>query len=166
MRHDRDINGRRFVQASVPPGDGDLAALHGGPSTGDFKLHVYDDVGGGNHSVLHGATITLHTTGGPERIARTASWRSPVLDAATAVRTIDGIVWEQRLPEGAALEVHVRTCQQAECADDPAWSPAVAPSAAVAVAPGRYLQLRVDMTSNGLVEPELRGLAVMYRRDA
>jgi hypothetical protein len=67
--------------------------------------------------------------------------------------------------EGAENEVHVRTCQQAGCSDDPAWSAAVAPSAAIAVAPGRYLQVRVDMISNGLVEPELRGLAVMYRRD-
>lgn len=163
--HDRDIGGRRLVQASVPPGDSDLAALLGGPSTGDFKLHVYDDAGGGNHSTLRGATITLHTAGGPERIARTATWRSAVLDAGTTVRTIDGISWDQRVPDGTGLEVHIRVCQQAGCSDDPAWSPAVAPSAAVAIAPGRFLQVEVDMTSNGLVEPELRGLAVMYRRD-
>ncbi|HSS02395.1 MAG TPA: PA14 domain-containing protein [Kofleriaceae bacterium] len=162
----REIGGRRLLQIQIPAGTTELSALLGGSSTGDFKLHVYDDAPGGNHGTLHGATITLHTTGGPERVARTASWTSPVLDAATAVHTIDGIVWDQRLPEGAGLEVHVRTCQQAGCSDDPAWSPPVAPSAAVAVAPGRYLQVRVDMTSNGLVEPELRGLAVMYRRDS
>jgi hypothetical protein len=34
------------------------------------------------------------------------------------------------------------------------------------VEPGRDLQVRVDMTSNGGVEPELRSLAVMYRRDS
>jgi hypothetical protein len=33
-----------------------------------------------------------------------------------------------------------------------------------AVAPARYLQLRVEMTSNGTLEPELRSLSVAYRR--
>jgi hypothetical protein len=35
---------------------------------------------------------------------------------------------------------------------------------AFAVPPGRYLQVRVDMTSNGVQEPELRSLTVAYRR--
>jgi hypothetical protein len=35
----------------------------------------------------------------------------------------------------------------------------------IPVEPGRYLQIRVGMTSHGRREPELRGLAAMYRRD-
>jgi hypothetical protein len=33
-----------------------------------------------------------------------------------------------------------------------------------AVGPGPYLQLSVDMTSDGAREPELRSLSVNYRR--
>ena len=36
--------------------------------------------------------------------------------------------------------------------------------AAATVAAVRYLQLQVEMTSNGLLEPQLGGLAVAYRR--
>lgn len=165
-RETRDMDADRILQQTITP-TSDAAPLLGGPSGGDWKLHVYDDPGGpGNNAQLKSAKITLHTTGGPERIARTASWTSPVLDAATCVRTIEGVTWTERLPDGAGLEVHVGTCQQADCSDGPAWSPAVAMSTAVEVPPGRYVQLRVDMTSNGVLEPELRALSVMYRRDA
>jgi len=52
----------------------------------------------------------------------------------------------------------------ADCSDG-TWSPAVTQQAPFAIAPGRYLQLRVDLTSNGTLEPELRSLSVMYRHD-
>jgi hypothetical protein len=42
----------------------------------------------------------------------------------------------------------------------------VAKATPFAVTAGRYVQLRVDMTSNGVLEPELRSLSVMYRHEA
>jgi subtilisin-like proprotein convertase family protein len=164
--HDpRDVNEPRILQLTIA-GTSDLSVLLGGPSNGDWKLHVYDDVSGsGNNTSLRSAKITLHTAGGPERIARTSSWTSPVLDAATSVRAIDSVTWDQRIPGGAGIEVRVGTCEQADCSDGPAWSPVVTMSTAFSVDPGRYLQVRVDMTSDGVLEPELRALAVAYRRD-
>jgi subtilisin-like proprotein convertase family protein len=162
-RDSRDVGGNRVLQQTISAGTSELL---GGPSGGDWRLHVYDDPGGsGNNTSLKSAKITLHTTGGPGRIAKTASWTSAVFDAASRVRAIDGVTWNQRLPDGGGLEVRVRTCRQADCSDGPAWSPVVTPSTAFDVEPARYLQVRVDMTSNGVFEPELRSLAVMYRRD-
>jgi subtilisin-like proprotein convertase family protein len=140
------------------------ATLLRGAATGTWKLHVFDDVANGGDSQLQSAKLTLHTTGGPEKIAKTASWTSQILDAQTHVIAIDSVTWDDRLQAGAGVEVRVGTCQQADCSDV-TWSGAVAKATAFAVGPARYLQLRVDMTSNGSLEPELRSLSVMYRRD-
>ena len=116
--------------------------------------------------MLSSAKLTLHTMGGPERIAKAASWSSPVLDAQINVIAVDGVTWDERLPDGATLGVFVRTCQQADCSDG-VWSkkPLTMSTAFAITPPARYLQLRVDMTSDGTQEPEPRSLAVMYRRD-
>ena len=164
-------DGDQLAEVSVPPGTppilGTPGVLLGHPVNGVWKLHVYDVLKTtGGPITLKSAKLTLHTTGGPEKVARTASWTSPVLDAQTTVSSIDSATWDERVPDGATLEVHVRTCRQPDCGDDPVWSPPLANTAPFAVTAGRYLQLRVDMTSDGVVEPELRSLSVMYRREA
>jgi hypothetical protein len=112
--------------------------------------------------VLQNANLTLHTTG-VDAIARTAQWLSPVRDAGSNVFAIDSVTWDARLHDGSPLEVHVRTCNAADCSDG-GWSSAVPPSTAFAVPPGRYFQVRVDLSSNGIAEPELKSLTVKYRR--
>ena len=115
--------------------------------------------------MIRSSRITLHTAGGPDQIARSATWTSPVLDASTAVRSIDSATWDQRVPDGATVDVRIRTCQQADCQDDTVWSDPIPRAAPFVVDPGRYVRLRVNMTSNGILEPELRSLTVKYRRD-
>lgn len=148
------------ITSTAPAG---LSGLLGGSANGDWKLHVYDVVATGGDSLLTAAKLTLHTTGGPDKVARTSSWTSQVLDAQTNVVAIDGVTWDARLSTGTTVSVVVGTCQQADCSDV-TWSGPVTQATAFAVGPARYLQLRVDMTSNGVLEPELRSLSVMYRR--
>ena len=112
--------------------------------------------------MLYFAKLTLHTAGGAGRIASAASWTSQVQDFGTSVCEIKSITWEERLSDSATLSVFVRACQQADCSDG-TWSPAVTQAAPVAIEPARYLQLRVDMTSNGSLEPELHSLEIMCR---
>ena len=158
-----DIDG--IAQVTVPAGAaGALAGLLGGPAGGTWRLHAYQLVTGRGQSTLKRATLTLHTTGGPDKVARTASWTSPVLASASDVLAIDGVTWDARLPDGAALKVHVKACQQADCSDA-TWSDPVTPSTPFTVGRVPFLQLRVDLSSNGTLEPELRSLAVTYRRD-
>jgi hypothetical protein len=142
-----------------------LGTLLNGSAKGAWKLDVYDDDPGGGpgNSMLTAAKLTLHTKNGPEKIARSAQWKSAVIDATTTVLAIDGITWKERVPAGASYEVHLATCQQADCSDA-AWSSAVTKGTAFSVPPVRYLQLRVDMTSDGNREPELGGLGLMFRR--
>jgi len=59
----------------------------------------------------------------------------------------------------------VGTCQKADCSDV-TWSDPVSPSPPFAIGRARYLQLRVDMTSDGNLEPELQSLSVLYRRNS
>jgi hypothetical protein len=159
-------SGQQFLQVRVPAGAGGmLQTLLNGPVAGTWKLHVYDtsNMGPAGTSTLESARLTLHTTGGPEKVAKTASWTSPVIDQPTEVFVIDSITTDERVPAGAALQVLVRTCQQADCSDGTRSGP-VAKATAFTVPPGRHLQLRVDMTSDGVLEPELRSLSVAFRR--
>lgn len=160
-------NGDRMVGFAIPSSAAaPLSMLLGGLANGDWKLHVFDDVpgGGGNASTILSARLTLHTTGGPDKLARMASWTSQVIDAQTPVFAVDRITWNERTPGGSKVAVRVRTCQQADCSGAD-WPDPVAQGAAFNVSRGRYLQLRVDMTSDGTHEPELGGLAIAFRRD-
>jgi hypothetical protein len=160
------IDNMQGAQVTIPPSAVDaLGTLLNGPAKGAWKLDVYDDdpAGGAGNSTLIAAKLTLHTKGGPDKIARSAQWKSAVIDATTTVLEIDGITWKERVPAGARCEVHLATCQQADCADA-VWSPAVIKGMAFSVPPVRYLQLRVDMTSDGTREPELSSLTIMFRR--
>jgi len=155
----------RIVQFTIPAGTtSGVGALLGGTANGDWKLRVYDDVNMGGGSTLKSARLTLHTKGGPDKLARMASWTSQIIDAQTPVFAIDRVTWNERTPAGAKVAVHVRTCQQSDCSGAD-WPDPIARGAAFNVPRARYLQLRVDMTSNGTLEPELGGLAIVFRRD-
>ncbi|HEX7841927.1 MAG TPA: proprotein convertase P-domain-containing protein, partial [Kofleriaceae bacterium] len=159
----RDLSGSdRLVQSTISSS----SMLLGGPASGDWKLHVTDAPGGpGNASVLRSARLALHTRGGPDKLARMASWTSAVIDAQTPVFVVDGVTWNERTVSGVnKVAVRVRTCTQADC-NGVDWLDPKPKGAAFNVSRGRYLQLRVDMTSDGTHEPELSGLAIAFRRD-
>lgn len=166
IRDDDNSLGNNDQTATFAVLPGATSGLLGVPASGTWTLVAYDDVpgGGGNTSSLISARLTLHTTGGPEKIARTASWISPVIDATTSVLAIDGVTWTERIPPGATIQIRLATCQHATC-DDAAWSDPVTQGMPVKISRARYLELRVDMTSNGSQEPELRSPAIMLRRD-
>jgi hypothetical protein len=149
----------------VPISGGAQAGLLGGPADGVWKLHMYDVTATGGGSKLESARITLHTQGGPDKIARSATWTSVPLDAGGNLVAIESITWVERTPMDAGVKVQFRACQQADCSDAPAWSVPVTSGSGANVSPLRYLQLRVEMASNGTLEPELRSLAVAYRHN-
>jgi subtilisin-like proprotein convertase family protein len=151
----------RAIAAQTLTGDG-LGALLGAAANGDWKLHVYDDMATGGNSALESARLTLHMTGGPDKVAKAASWTSRVIDTTTPVTAIHGITWNERAPTGATVQVQFRACQQADCSDGPAFSGPVTSGALFTIAPARYLQLRVVMTSDGNHEPELQSLAITF----
>jgi len=150
----------QFAVPSNPPAA--LAGLLAGTVGGDWKLRVSDVQGGGGSSSLLSARLTLHTKAGPDKIARTASWTSPILDAGTPVFAVDSVTWNERM--GSGIQVRVRTCQQADCSGA-GWPEPVAKATPFAVSRGRYLQLKVEMTSNGTLEPELSAPVIAFRRD-
>ena len=153
----------RLGQITIPSNaQGPQAGLIGIPADGAWKLHVYDVQDNGGNSSLLSARLTLHTRGGPDKLARTASWLSPILDGATPVFAIDGVIWDERL--GSGIQVRVRTCSQPDCSGAD-WGDPVVRGMPFSVTRGRYLQVRVDMTSDGSVEPELSGLRLNFRRD-
>ncbi|HEU4726385.1 MAG TPA: hypothetical protein VFT22_00785, partial [Kofleriaceae bacterium] len=155
-----------LVQATIPATATDATAtLLNGATDGTWMLTATDLNNGGGDSQLKGAWLTLHTTGGPDKLARTSSWISAPIDATTEAFAVDAVTWTARVPAGATVAVQVGTCQQSDCRDVQ-WSDPVTSGQPVAISRARYLQIRVDMTSNGALEPELSGLSLQYRRDA
>jgi hypothetical protein len=78
------------------------------------------------------------------------------------VIAIDDAGLDTLAPLGTALNFSVRTCQQADCSDNASFLP-ITPATAYGVPPGRYLQLRIDLTSDGTRVPELQKLGVSFR---
>jgi subtilisin-like proprotein convertase family protein len=165
IRGKAQIDNLQGAQVTIKATAADATAtLLGGPAKGAWKLDVYDDAAGGSGSgAITSAKLTLHTRNGPDKLARAARWTSAVIDTTTSVSAIDGITWKDRIPAGAGVQVRLATCQQADCSDA-VWSDPVTRATAFAVTPARYLQLRVDLTSDGSREPELLELGIKFRR--
>ncbi len=144
------------------------ANVIGGPADGLWAVGVADDVNaiGTNSSSIEEVHVTLHTSGGPEQIARAATWRSPIKDLGTTLVKVDTITWDDRTPTGTGVELRLRSCAQPDCSDETSWGDPVAKEMPVALAQRRYLQSQVTMTSDGSNEAELRSLQVTYRRTA
>ena len=130
---------------------------------GAWKLGISDNSssGSGGNSQYAELHVTMHTTAGLEQIAKTATWRSPIVENQTAVALVDFVSWSERAPAGSAVAVSIRTCAMASC-DDGAWV-AVTNGASPMVMPNRYIQLQIVMTSDGTREPEVDKVNVQYR---
>jgi len=141
-------------------------ALVGGPADGTWTIGVADDLDQifTNTTSIEEVHLTLHTSGGPDQIERTAVWRTPIKDLGTRLVKVDALTWDDRAPPGAATEVRLRSCDQPDCADEPSWGDALPKGMPVVLIQRRYLQAQVTMTSDGVSEPELRSLEIRYRR--
>ncbi len=92
------------------------------------------------------------------RWASAAALESAVVDLSSAPQTLS-VEWESDLPDGASLEVEIRS------GDDPAalgdWSAPAASPFEFTDSPGRYLQYRVSMTAEeGGETPALHSIEV------
>ncbi|MCB9559621.1 MAG: proprotein convertase P-domain-containing protein [Kofleriaceae bacterium] len=142
-----------------------LTTLAGAPVAGTWRLRVYDSVTGGTGTVLDVA-VTPHYSGGEPPVPTTSSYLSTVRDLGDArqVLGVDAVDWEAGLPAGAAVAVRVRTCELADaCAATPWGDVVTEPGGDPGVGPARYLQYRVDFTSDGDHTPSLEWLRIDYR---
>jgi subtilisin-like proprotein convertase family protein len=156
------------IQNHVPGGGGSYQAhvhvtdpaLINGPAAGAWTLGLADDAGGGNTTTLQQFNLTLHTATGPEQIALTGTYVSPVKDLGSPLSAITDVAWSERAP--IASEVALRTCDQPDCSDAPTWSAPIDLHGHPALPQKRYLQAEVTMHSDGTKEPELDALAIHY----
>jgi hypothetical protein len=139
---------------------------NGAAAAGVWSLGIADasNAQPGGDSRFEELHIAMHTRGGREQIAKSATWRSPVLENATAVSLVDSVKWSERLGAGATVAVRLRSCAMADCSDG-TWSQPLANGAAPMLAANRYLQLEVAMTTDGTHEAEVDKIEVQYRTD-
>lgn len=134
--------------------------LVGGTAAGAWTLGIGDDVTGGNASALREFHLTLHTSGGPDQVATTASYVTPVHALGGALARITDVAWVERAPQ--ASDVALRACEQPDCSDAPAWSEPLAQHATPDLPAAPYLQARVTLHSDGTRETELDSLTIRY----
>lgn len=146
-------------------------AFDGKPARGPYRLRVRDTASGSSGRLTDFA-IAVHHRGGPPPIATDAAWTSAVRDLGPDVTTIERVRLGARVPDGAGVQLLLRTCAAPEaCAAEP-WSPPVdgaagdGGAAAPRVAPRRYLQYRIELTSDGEREPEVDWVEIDYRTRA
>ncbi len=139
-------------------------SFDGTPASGAWRLRVTDTVQG-NAGTLTDYQLAVHMGGGPEQVARVASYTSLVRDLGADVTAIDALRFAARLPAGAGVAVRLRACDAPEqCATAP-WSEPLTEGggAAPGLPPSRYVQYRVELTSDGERDPELDWLELSYR---
>ncbi len=105
-----------------------------------------------------GRLIKLESTG-----QRVGSYLSVAHDAG-AVGRWGAVRWRGSVPEGTSLRVFTRTGDTAH--PDTTWTTwqevAPGPGASVPSPPGRYLQCRLDLSSEGLARPEIDMVEFTY----
>jgi subtilisin-like proprotein convertase family protein len=136
--------------------------LSGAPVAGTWILRVNDTASSDTGTLLD-FQVTPHYAGGEPPIATTSAYESQIRDLGN-VAAITRVSWTERLPAGADIAVRMRTCAAAaECTTE-SWSAPISDPAggAPAVTPRRFVQYRVELTSNGDRPPALDDLKIDY----
>ena len=148
-------NGNRSLRFSTAAFDDTQAA-------GMWHVRVIDTVPGTGGTITD-VQLAVHLANGPDQVARSAAYTSLVQDLGS-VAAIDEVRFAGRsaVPDGIA--VRLRTCDAPEqCAAAP-WGAAVTASGgAPDVEVKRYLQYRVELTSDGEREAEVDWIEIDYR---
>ena len=132
------------------------------PAAGEWRVRVTDTQNAQSGS-LTDVQLAVHMANGPEQVATTASYTSDVRDLGEGVVALDTIRLGARVPAGAAVAVRLRGCDAPEaCAGEP-WSAPLADGDAPGLPPRRYLQYRLELTSDGAREPEVDSVELAYR---
>ncbi|MCE9576337.1 MAG: proprotein convertase P-domain-containing protein [Deltaproteobacteria bacterium] len=135
--------------------------LDGKPAPGAWKIEVKDTANkdGGN---TRDAAISIHYRGGRPPIPALAFYESAVHDLG-APSSIEQVVTTAAAETGSAAIVRVRTCDAPEACAGLPWSEPVVGDTAPDVAPARYFQYRVELTSDGDRAASLDAVQVFYR---
>lgn len=161
----------RILRANVDDGANGLRALRftdtgfeGTPAAGTWRLRVNDTVPG-NVGALRELQLAVHLAGGPEQVARTATYTSQVRDLGAGVVAIDRLRFGARTPPGGQVAVRLRGCDTPEQCLSAPWSAPMTDGtgAAPTMAPSRYVQYQIELTSDGEREPELDWIELEYR---
>jgi subtilisin-like proprotein convertase family protein len=135
----------------------------GTPVNGTWTFVVQDTVGQDTGTLLD-VEITPHYTGGEAPIPAMSWFESSVRDLGAGVVAIDTVNWTERLPAGSDVSLRVRTCATPEECAAATWSaPITTSGGAPGVAPARYLQYRIDFTTDGDHAPALEMVRIDYR---
>lgn len=149
-------NGNRALRFSTAAFDDTQAA-------GTWSVRVTDTVPGTGGTITD-VQLAVHLANGPDQVARSAAYTSLVQDFG-GVAAIDQVRFGGRSPLPGGIAVRLRSCDAPEqCAATP-WGEAVTDGAGGVpqVDVKRYVQYRVELTSDGEREPEVDWIEIDYR---
>jgi subtilisin-like proprotein convertase family protein len=138
------------------------AALNGAPVAGTWLLRV-NDTASSDAGTLLDFQITPHYAGGEPPIATAGTYDSPVKDLG-GTATLTRVAWSERLVAGAGVAVRIRSGETAAACTASAWSaPLAGPAGSTPAVPaGRFVQYRVELTSNGERGPAVDEVTIDY----
>lgn len=137
------------------------------PASGIWHVRVVDNQPGNSGSITD-VDVAVHHHEGPDQLARSAAFTSLVRDLGAGVVALDTLRVGGRSPTADGIAVRLRGCDAPEqCAAEP-WSDRITGALAaggvpVDLPPRRYVQYRVELTSDGEREPELDWIELDYR---
>jgi hypothetical protein len=137
-----------------------VTTLGGAAAAGTWKLFV-QDAASGSTGTLEDFAVTPHYAGGAPPIPAIAAAESQLHDLGDVV-TIDQVSWSARTPAGTSVAVRVRTCADATACAAAPWSAAHTAPGPPAVTPARWLQYRIELSSDGDRTAALDAIRVDY----
>lgn len=162
LRNNSDLggNGNRVLRFTTEIFDDTAAA-------GEWRVKVSDTVST-TAGTIRDVQLAVHLANGPDQVARSAAFTSLVQDLGADVVSIDTVRFGGRAPSPAGIAVRLRGCDAPEQCAAAAWSEPITDGGggAAGITVTRYLQYRVELTSDGEREPELDWLELDYRAPA
>jgi subtilisin-like proprotein convertase family protein len=133
------------------------------PAEGEWIVRVTDNANGQTGAITD-VQLAVHMAHGPDQVARTASYTSPVRDLGEGVRSLGAVALGARVPAGAGVAVRLRGCDTALACEAEPWSAPLADGDPAGLPARRYLQYRLELTSGGEREAEVDFVEVAYSR--
>jgi len=126
------------------------------PVAGTWTVAV-DDVGGGNDGNLASVELTARYKGGSPAIAATTTYTSGVHDFG-APQAVSGVTVRASTPPGSSATLALRACDALPC------SGPFQPAGVFPLAASRYVQVQVELTSDGIAIPFVDDIDVYTAR--
>jgi hypothetical protein len=136
-------------------------AFNGVAAGGQWRVRFVDELSGDSGTILD-VKLTVHYSGGPAPIATAAAFESGVRDLGGAA-VVTKLSWVELAPGASDVQLRLRSgTSAADCLAAPWSEPFTDPAgtAPMSLSVSRFMQYRIEFTSNGAAAPEVDAVQI------